>query len=102
MTIPIRHPMPPLARAVLACVVVLSMGGHATAQVADRGHGAAKHFEDGVALYRAGRFQEAIEHFQKAYELKPEPVLLYNVARAYEGLGELKRALEGYRAYLSA
>jgi tetratricopeptide (TPR) repeat protein len=50
--------------------------------------------------YRQGDFAGAIELLLEARELHPEPVLLYNLARAYEGLGRFEEALGAYRDYL--
>jgi tetratricopeptide (TPR) repeat protein len=50
--------------------------------------------------YREGRFTEAAELLREAYEIEPEPVLLYNLARALEGLGDLDGAVEAYEGYL--
>lgn len=52
--------------------------------------------------YNQGRFRDAISKLEKAYRLKPEPVLLYNLARAYEGVGDLEHAVGAYRAFLVA
>ena len=38
----------------------------------------------------------------RAYELEPEPVLLYNLGRAHEGLGDLQREIESDEAYLAS
>lgn len=57
-------------------------------------------FERSVDHYRAGRFQEAVDLLLEARGLAEEPVLLYNLARAYEGLGELEEAIEAYEGYL--
>ena len=44
---------------------------------------------------------DAVELLVRAREIHPEPVLLYNLARAYEALGELDEALAAYRQYLT-
>ncbi len=54
-------------------------------------------FAEGAALYKAGKYRAAIEKFEYAYALFPEPNLLYNMARSYEALGELDQALTKYR-----
>jgi tetratricopeptide (TPR) repeat protein len=59
-------------------------------------------FEKGSEAYRKGNFAEAVNLLQKAYALKREPVLLYNLGRAYEGLGDLKRAAQAYADYLAS
>ncbi|MCA9617869.1 MAG: hypothetical protein KC731_02540 [Myxococcales bacterium] len=59
-------------------------------------------FEDGAAAFKAGRFEVAIAAFEASYALEPNPVLLYNMARAYEGLDRQEPALDHYRRYLEA
>ncbi len=49
-------------------------------------------FELSGEKYRAGDFEGAVELLTEAYDLFPEPVILYNLARAYEGMGESVRA----------
>jgi tetratricopeptide (TPR) repeat protein len=57
-------------------------------------------YELGVTAYRAQRFAEAIERFQAADRLLPRAALSFNVARAYEKLGDNAGALRFYRDYL--
>ena len=61
---------------------------------------AAKLFEEGAAEYRAGRFDRAIELLGQAYDLAGEPVLLFNLAKEYEGKGDLDKAIDAYERYL--
>jgi len=58
-------------------------------------------FEQSMRSYREGRFQEAVDKLIEARKLKSEPVLLYNLARAYEALGQSKEAADAYAQYLS-
>jgi tetratricopeptide (TPR) repeat protein len=58
-------------------------------------------FAEGAALYRGGKYRAAVEKFEEAYALFPEPNLLYNMARAYEALGEVDQALTKYRLCVS-
>src|SRR5262249_38752530 len=53
-------------------------------------------FEKSKVAYREGRFAEAADLLAEAYKAKPEPVLLYNLGRACEGLGDLQRAIGAY------
>ncbi len=60
------------------------------------------HFRVGTSLYEAGRFNEAAEEWQKAFELSQRSELLYNVYVAYrdaatsndKAIGALRRYLE--------
>ncbi len=58
-------------------------------------------YERSAESYRAGRFREAIDLLQQAYRLRDDPVLLYNLGRAYEGLGDKARAMAAYEQYLA-
>ena len=49
--------------------------------------------------YRAGQFEKAIHEFLAADQLKPAAALAYNIAEAYEKMGDLARAY--YRIYLA-
>lgn len=57
-------------------------------------------FEGGVKAYQAHRFEEAIELFMRANQLKPNPAFSYNIGIAYQDLGDLPMALRFYRDYL--
>jgi len=51
--------------------------------------------------YDDGRIEEAVELLVEARRLHDEPVLIYNLARAYETLGRLEEALDAYEGYLA-
>jgi len=57
-------------------------------------------FEQSARAYREGRFQDAVDGLLEARRVKPEPVLLYNLGRAYEALGRTIDAADAYDAYL--
>jgi tetratricopeptide (TPR) repeat protein len=57
-------------------------------------------YERGSAAYRKGEFREAVTLLERAYALRPDPVLLYNIGRAQEGLGDYPRAIAAYERYL--
>ncbi len=57
-------------------------------------------FEQSAKAYREGRFQDAIGLLMEARRVKREPVLLYNIGRAYEALGNATQAADMYAAYL--
>ena len=62
--------------------------------------GAKAAFEQGMEAYGQGRFRAAIEQFEEADRLAPSPLLSFNVARAYEQMGDGPHALAAYRDYL--
>jgi tetratricopeptide (TPR) repeat protein len=55
----------------------------------------------GLALYEAGKLDEAIALFRQAYALAPAPGLLFNIAQAYRAKGPdgCAEALQYYRTY---
>lgn len=86
-----------------AWVVVLGVSvGMASPALAqqDPAERAGELFRESADHYKAGRFEKAIALLTEAYTLTSEPVLLYNLARAYEGHGELDKAITAYRRYL--
>jgi tetratricopeptide (TPR) repeat protein len=59
-------------------------------------------FEQGKQAYREGRFEDSVKLLEQAFALVPEPVLLYNLARAHEGTGNFPSAIEAYERYLKS
>jgi tetratricopeptide (TPR) repeat protein len=57
-------------------------------------------FEESDRAYKAGNFEAAADLLRKAYAAYPEPILLYNLGRALEGLGHTKEAIDAYERYL--
>jgi hypothetical protein len=64
--------------------------------------GARQHFMAGQDYYTQGRYQKAIEEFEEAYRLDPRPLLLFNIAQAYEKLGELEKTVDYLKRFLEA
>lgn len=62
---------------------------------------AADLFKKAGESYRKGEFQTTIDLLTQAYALDPQPVLLYNLARAHEGLGNTDQAIEAYEKFLA-
>jgi len=57
-------------------------------------------FQQGVAAYREGKFYDAVAIFLQTQRIYPDTQLCFNVARAYENLGNSSAALRYYRDYL--
>lgn len=63
---------------------------------------AAELYRASAESYRKGDFATTVDLLREAYSLDPQPVLLYNLARAYEGLGDTNGAIDTYKKYLDA
>jgi hypothetical protein len=59
-------------------------------------------FSAGQQLYKAGRYAEAVTRFEAAYAAKPHPSILFNIARCWEALDEVAKALRSFKDYLHA
>jgi tetratricopeptide (TPR) repeat protein len=59
-----------------------------------------RHHERGEKLFALGKFDEALEEYQTAYDAKPLPAILYNVGQAYRNLGDLDQAIFSFKKYL--
>ena len=57
-------------------------------------------FQESVQKYREGRFEQAAALLEEANRLDPDPILVYNLARAYEGMGDFEEAVSAYEEYL--
>lgn len=62
---------------------------------------ARKAFKEGVAHFGAGRMDEAVEAFRKAYELNPSWKLMYNIGQAEAAAKRHGAALEAFEQYVS-
>jgi hypothetical protein len=55
----------------------------------------------GHRLFRLGRYEEAVAAFRRAYEVKADARLLYDIAECYRELGAVDQALFYYDRYLA-
>lgn len=102
------RPMPPTLRptfrSILACVVgivVALAAGRAQAQLtADQKQEMRQHYEKATRAYDIEKYGEAVDEYQKAYEIGGDPAMLYNIAQAYRLNKQLPDALHFYRRYL--
>ncbi|HZS40589.1 MAG TPA: tetratricopeptide repeat protein [Polyangia bacterium] len=77
--------------------IVMTLGGRAAATDLED---AKAHYEKGVGYYALGKYAEAAGEYEKAFELKSDPALLYNAAQAHRLAGNKERALLLYQNYL--
>jgi tetratricopeptide (TPR) repeat protein len=67
---------------------------------ADATHAARTQQRAARDAYERGDYRTAIEGFVAADRLRPRAALSFDVAKAYDGLGDSSRALAAYRQYL--
>jgi tetratricopeptide (TPR) repeat protein len=59
-----------------------------------------QHYDKATRAYDIQKYTEAVEEYQKAYEIGGDPAMLYNVAQSYRLNDQLPDALRFYRRYL--
>jgi tetratricopeptide (TPR) repeat protein len=57
-------------------------------------------YERATRAYDVGKYAEAIEYYQKAYEIGGDPPMLYNIAQSYRLNDQPADAVRFYRRYL--
>jgi len=68
--------------------------------VADDAARAKEIFKVAQRLYKEARYADAIVKFEEAFQLKPSPVIIYNIGKCHEQLGDVPKAMRSYRDYL--
>ena len=63
---------------------------------------AKKAFERGEKLFALGKFAEALAQYQRAYDAKPLPGLLFNIGQCHRNLGDYEAAIFSFKKYLKA
>src|SRR5262249_33051635 len=108
-----RHPEPLLMRTVIAIFpLALALATSATADAAPRKKPpkedkspeqkeADRHFKSGVALFKEQKYAEALAEFERAYEIAPHPLVLYNIAGCHRELSHYADAVKFYGRFLA-
>jgi tetratricopeptide (TPR) repeat protein len=58
------------------------------------------HYQRATRAYDLQKYQEAIDEYQKAYEISGDPPMLYNIAQAYRLADQPTEAARYYRRFL--
>ncbi|HEX3473714.1 MAG TPA: tetratricopeptide repeat protein [Kofleriaceae bacterium] len=58
-------------------------------------------FKRGVALFNDNKYAEALAEFERAYELAPHPLVLYNIASCHRQMSHYAQAVNYYRRFLA-
>jgi tetratricopeptide (TPR) repeat protein len=82
-------------RALITCFAFLALATPARAQET-----AKSLYERGNAMFALERYGEAASLYERAFELKADPALLYNAAQAHRLAGNKPRALALYQSLL--
>lgn len=91
-----------VALIVIASVLALAAPAAAQEEAGTRDAEARALFEAGVLAFDDERYEDALGHFRRAYELSGRPALLHNVGLAAERAGREADALDAFEAYLRA
>ena len=59
-----------------------------------------RHFKSGVALFKEAKYAEALAEFERANEIAPNPIVLYNIAGCHRELSHYREAVSTYRRFL--
>jgi tetratricopeptide (TPR) repeat protein len=95
----LRPSLRPVAGALLC--VLLAMPGRAHAQLTPAQKQEVRdHYDKAARAYAVQKFGEAVEEYQKTYEISGDPAMLFNVAQAYRLNGQPQEAVFYYRRYL--
>lgn len=57
-------------------------------------------FERGIAAVEREQFADAAAAFEESYRLRAVPVVLFNLAGAYDRMGRVRQAMDTYQRYL--
>src|SRR5687768_3777957 len=79
-------------------LVLQLLAGPVSAQ--DAAEDARAQFDAGVAAFAEERYADALAAFKAAYELRPHPVVLVNIANCHMELGEPVEASALFERYL--
>jgi tetratricopeptide (TPR) repeat protein len=61
---------------------------------------AKRHFERGERLFALGKFDQALDEYQKAYDARPMSDFLFNIGQCYRNLEEYEDAIFSFKKYL--
>jgi hypothetical protein len=87
--------------AAIGLVVVLLASREGVARAGDDEKQARTLYERAEKSFDLGKFAEALADYQAAYEAKPLPGFLFNIAQCYRNMGNFERARFFFRRYLT-
>ncbi len=91
--------MKPFLRA-LSVALLLAIPTTGVAQADADDEEARSLFQAGEVAFSQGRFERALDYFQRAYELSQRPGLLFNIANLQDRLNQPREAIATFERYL--
>ncbi len=85
----------------LAALTLLCSLARPALALSEEDERAKAHFLAGQSYYDQASYADALKEFNEAYRLSKKPALLYNIARCFEGLGQLGDAVSMLERYLT-
>ncbi len=61
---------------------------------------AKRHYERGEKLFALGKFDQALDQYQQAFDAKPLGDFLYNIGQCYRNLADYSQAIFSFKKYL--
>lgn len=91
--------MAPLLRVICTFCVTMLLARVASAEDPET-RSAKRHFDRGQKLFTLGKFDEALDEYQKAYDASPLPDFLYNIGQCHRNLGDYEQAIFSFKRFL--
>ncbi|HVZ72228.1 MAG TPA: tetratricopeptide repeat protein [Polyangia bacterium] len=89
------------ASSALVVVTALAVSAPVVAAPSADEQDARRLFQKAELSFNLGKFDEALADYQAAYQAKPLPGFVFNIAQCYRNLGNWERARFFYRRYLA-
>ncbi len=96
------RPLHALALAVVALALLLGGAAPASAEPSrEQREAAARHFQRALTLYTEGDYRASLVEFKRAYQLAPNPRVLFNIGQNHYQLQDYAGALRALERYLA-
>jgi tetratricopeptide (TPR) repeat protein len=93
-------PLPRFLALVLLCLTAFAVSPRPAHADDPATRSARRHFDRGEKLFALGKFDEALDEYQKAFDAKPIPEFLFNIGQCYRNLDNYDQAIFSFKKYL--
>jgi hypothetical protein len=84
----------------LLCCAALLLGGAFVSTAEASPEEAAELYRKAETSYKLQKYEEALEDFQRSYELSKEPAILFNIGQCYRQLEQLEDARKSFQFFV--